>query len=638
MIGHTQKEILRLKDAVHQIKQSYDWALSKDRVSPFFFVIGAGVSVPQVPLASEIIKQCKEKCESIETSKSGTTVLDEYSYWLNEAFHAPEMRQDYFRGLIQGKPIPTANFRLAHLLLGEGMKKPLTSVVVTTNFDNFLSRALNLFGKEYVLCDSPNTAPRLVFSNPDLLQIIHVHGSYQFYDIKNLSGEVEEAAALSDETIATIAALLDSLLRDKSPIVVGNGGWEGDVFMKSLKRRLRGGTLPQPLYWCCYHPEAWRSLPEWLRKDHNVRFVEPETQTVTDTAPGFEGIPTNSIVMPNTKPTSLREAKPSRPAALDARTVFDELIQTLEISEPALTRNPVSFFAMQLDRSLPKEELTIRTDPYRIKSAIDEITAAASWVESYRRQRSIAQQELHQVREYLRGVRYGDAIAAILKITLKDLNQGEQDDLLEMALEIAEAGTFSLEFSEQMLDLLKWLPELGNLAPHPNIRIQVARTLINNAGALWQLNRLDEALGIYEEVVRRFGEAAEPDIRAQVARALVNKGVTLGQLNRSEDALAVYEEVVRRFGEAAEPDIRTLVAQALVNKGVRLGQLNRSEDALAVYEEVVRRFGEAAEPDIRAQVARALFNKGVRLGQLNRSEDELGRNQKAPSSGKSDLT
>jgi len=84
MIGHTQKEILRLKDAVRQIKQSYDWALSKDRVSPFFFVIGAGVSVPQVPLASEIIKQCKEKCGSIETPKSGTTVLDEYSHWLNQ--------------------------------------------------------------------------------------------------------------------------------------------------------------------------------------------------------------------------------------------------------------------------------------------------------------------------------------------------------------------------------------------------------------------------------------------------------------------------------------------------------------------------------------------------------------------------
>jgi hypothetical protein len=234
-----KKETLCLRDAVRQIKQSYEWALSKDRASPFFFVIGAGVSVPQVPLASEIIRQCKEKCGAIEAPKWGTTVMDEYSHWLNEAFHAPEMRQDYFHDLIQGKPIPTANFRLAHLLLGEGMKEPFTSLVVTTNFDNFLSRALSLFGKEHVVCDSPNTAPRHVSSDQKLLQIIHVHGTYQFYDIKNLSGEVEEAAALSEYTIATMAALLDFFLRDKSPIVVGYGGWEGDVFMKSLKRRLQ---------------------------------------------------------------------------------------------------------------------------------------------------------------------------------------------------------------------------------------------------------------------------------------------------------------------------------------------------------------------------------------------------------------
>lgn len=283
-----RKETLRLKDAVFQIKQSYEWALSKDRSSPFFFVIGAGVSVPRVPLASEIIRQCREKCGAIEAPKSGNTVLDEYSHWLNEAFHAPEMRQDYFRELIQGKPIPTANFRLAHLLLGERMKKPFTNLVVTTNFDNFLSRALSLFGKEHVLCDSPNTAPRLDLSNPELLQIIHVHGTYQFYDIKNLSGEVEEAAALDDETIATMASLLDSLLRDKSPIVVGYGGWEGDVFMKSLKRRLRGGPLPQPLYWCCYHRDSWRSLPEWLRKNSNVRFVEPDPKTASNITLGFE--------------------------------------------------------------------------------------------------------------------------------------------------------------------------------------------------------------------------------------------------------------------------------------------------------------------------------------------------------------
>ena len=69
--------------------------------------------------------------------------------------------------------------------------------------------------------------------------------------------------------------------------------------------------------------------------------------------------------------------------------------------------------------------------------------------------------------------------------------------------------------------------------------------------------------------------------------------------------IAVYEEVVRRFGEAGEPALREQVAKALVNKGVRLGALNRSQEAIAVYEEVVWRFGEAGEPALRATVALA---------------------------------
>jgi hypothetical protein len=81
------------------------------------------------------------------------------------------------------------------------------------------------------------------------------------------------------------------------------------------------------------------------------------------------------------------------------------------------------------------------------------------------------------------------------------------------------------------------------------------------------LDSSDEELAGYEEVVGRFGEASEPEIRVQVARTLLNKGVTLGQLQRSDEALPVYEEVVARFGEASEPEIPARVAEALNSIG-----------------------------------------------------------------------
>ena len=217
-------------------------------------------------------------------------------------------------------------------------------------------------------------------------------------------------------------------------------------------------------------------------------------------------------------------------------------------------------------------------------------------------------------------------------------------------------------------------------------------------------------IGVYDEVVARFGDAPEPALREQVAKALVNKGVTLGALEslrggcrrlrrggralrrraragaaragrqgagqqgrhargarRSEEAVGVYDEVVARFGDATEPALREQVARALVNKGVTLGALerseegsasttrwsrasatrpsrrcasrsprrwstrasrsgrsSRSEEAVGVYDEVVARFGDAPEPALREQVAKALVNKGVALGALERSEEAVG--------------
>jgi len=47
-----------------------------------------------------------------------------------------------------------------------------------------------------------------------------------------------------------------------------------------------------------------------------------------------------------------------------------------------------------------------------------------------------------------------------------------------------------------------------------------------------------------------------------VAEALVNKGFRLGALNRNEEAIVAFDEVVSRFGEATEPKLVSLVAIA----------------------------------------------------------------------------
>ncbi len=76
---------------------------------------------------------------------------------------------------------------------------------------------------------------------------------------------------------------------------------------------------------------------------------------------------------------------------------------------------------------------------------------------------------------------------------------------------------------------------------------------------LGELGRSEEAVGVCDDVVARFGDATEPALREQLAKALFNKGVVLGELGRSEEAVGVYDDVVARFGDATEPALREIV-------------------------------------------------------------------------------
>ena len=63
-------------------------------------------------------------------------------------------------------------------------------------------------------------------------------------------------------------------------------------------------------------------------------------------------------------------------------------------------------------------------------------------------------------------------------------------------------------------------------------------------------------------MLARFGTATELALRGLVARALVSKGIALGALDRSEEAIAVFDEVLAHFGTATELALRKLVATA----------------------------------------------------------------------------
>lgn len=112
--------IINLNAAVTEIKLACDSMPEGSGRSPFFFVAGAGLSSPSIPLSAAIQDDCRNRARTVgrgEEPGPEVSAADRYSHWFTAAFPHRKMRQEYLRTLISGAAITHATFRLADLLL-----------------------------------------------------------------------------------------------------------------------------------------------------------------------------------------------------------------------------------------------------------------------------------------------------------------------------------------------------------------------------------------------------------------------------------------------------------------------------------------------------------------------------------------
>jgi tetratricopeptide (TPR) repeat protein len=93
---------------------------------------------------------------------------------------------------------------------------------------------------------------------------------------------------------------------------------------------------------------------------------------------------------------------------------------------------------------------------------------------------------------------------------------------------------------------------------------------------------------------------------AEFAKAVVDKGISFGGLERHEQAIDCYDEVIDRFGAAQELVLRGLVARALNNKGNALDRLDRRAEAIACFSAIVERQSNADDSELKEIVMRAV--------------------------------
>jgi len=609
--------IIDLNTAVREIYQIVDQRRRRDANlrSPFFFIVGSGVSVPFIPLASEIEEQCRLEAQRYDatTPPQPKPGMESYSHWLRKAYPSPEELQTYLRGLMEDKPISKANLRLAHLLLDGTIAR----TVFTPNFDDMAIKALELFGKRPLVCDHPLTVGRIRIESEDI-QVVHVHGSYWFYDCCNLSQEIADRSGYGPMSV-----LLDQSLRDHSPIVIGYSGWDGDILMSALHRRLSAGKLGTPAFWFCYARKSMEILPPWLTQSNDVEFVFPD-----DSGPAASARPTHQRPEPTapvapSPENAVGEGENSSDkvaVTLPADKVLDALVRQFGPELPPLLKNPLDFYADHLNRLLGRSDPEGETDAYygfhkviaRVERARDSEAAEKP-------------DALQRFREAMSKADYREAIKFANETDLNELSPKESADIVSALMDAARGlddnSADEITAYDLAVRVVDGLARDGDIDPH--LRRLAARALVGKAVVLRILARDEEAIAACNEVVRRFADATEPTLRELAAKALISKGLALRTLSKSEDAIAPNDEVVQRFGDAAEPALRVLAAKALFNKGQVLRTLNRMEEAIAAYDEAARRLAEATEPDLRELMGRALTNKGFTLWTLNRNEEAI---------------
>lgn len=583
------RKSIPLADAVSEIKQACDASnasgTNEGRVrSPFFFFVGSGISYPSIPLAPEIQHHCEEIAKSLGRNAElrGTDPNDAYSQWFKAAYPHRVQRQEYLRGLIKNAPITHANFRLAHLLL----RANISNIVVTVNFDDLLSRALTLFGEQPIICDDPRTVERIDPEKPDI-QLIHAHGSYWFYDCRNTSEEILDRARPLEDTTLTMAALLDKTLANRAPLVIGYSGWESDVFMTALKRRLLT-PLPFNLYWFCFHRSQASNLPNWLKFHPDVYFVVPPEGDAKEVSDDTAKLSDNN----HSEPT------------LDATTVLDALIEQLGGEAPALTKDPLSFFAEQLRRSLPNNEAEKRNDIYSFRSVVLRVERAQQ-IEATQVKKIEA--ELESVRDALRRAQYDEATEYAEKIGLGDLTGDQLRDLLG-ALETAvkampDTSAKKLAACNLVVSYYDALVKIEG--DQPGLQSFVAQTLNIKGNLSYAAKKYDEAISIYQDAVSRFENSDDPTVQDQLSFIWNNMGLALRNTQKFQEALNAHEAVLRIQEKVGKEDASNQMITALLFKGQALARMAKYEEAVQAFDaaNVACTTGKELTPYTKAQIA-----------------------------------
>src|SRR5258708_17310154 len=211
-----------------------------------------------------------------------------------------------------------------------------------------------------------------------------------------------------------MTSLLGNICSRHSAIVIGYAGWEGDVIMTALKRRLQS-RVPNNLYWFCHRRSDADALPDWLKNHRDVRIVLPPAPPSKPDSPSASEAKLASIAA---------ESEPT----LTAQSVLDKLVGAFTDKSPALTLDPIGFFADQLTKAFPP----VRSEEHTSElQSPDHLVCRLLLEKKAEKKPTLIEGEIESVRDAIRRSAYLEALETASRLEAKLSTAAQREMLME---------------------------------------------------------------------------------------------------------------------------------------------------------------------------------------------------------------
>ncbi len=172
------------------------------------------------------------------------------------------------------------------------------------------------------------------------------------------------------------------------------------------------------------------------------------------------------------------------------------------------------------------------------------------------------------------------------------------------------------EFEEALL----LVPFMLNKA---NNQIDRFYALMGEATALTSLNKHEEVISIYKEIIAEFADNKNEVISKFLAFAYYNQALIYAKQKNYKKERDTYNKLLVKYIDDISPELEIVLVKSFLNKAICICELKDENRALEVYRELVVNFQKSTNNDVLVNVAQALYNMALIYGKNNNHEESI---------------